>query len=139
MPRSARARRPGQAWGRAQVPVIPTGINNTRFNDRHGRGGETQARRFRAVRDPSSERSRTGPGARGAGVVEGFEPERWRSGRGKSPRRAQSAAQRVQAPAGEEVRDLKGSKRSSAEQSREHGEHPIILSLGERMPCTRGR
>ncbi len=55
------------------------------------------------------------PGAGGAGVVEGFLPERRRSGRGKSLRRDSRAAHvSCASPDAEEVRDLRGRQRSRA-------------------------
>jgi hypothetical protein len=50
----------------------------------------------------------------GAGVVESLRDERWRSDRGKSPRRDKRAAHRAQAPGEEEVRDLRGRQSSRA-------------------------
>src|ERR1051326_86101 len=85
--------------------------DNTRFLDPSCSDGTF------AIRAPGGRERGPGPGAAGGGGGRGNGRapwgERWRPDRGKSPRRDEREAHRAQAPGEEEVRDLRGSKRSS--------------------------
>ena len=85
----------------------------------------------RSSRSELRERREPGIGDGGAEVAEPFEGERRGSRRGKSPRRDERAARHdAQAPGAEEVRVVRGSKRSSASGASRAAAVALGIALG---------